>query len=182
MGLGFLKPMLLPLEKFNGLSKGKDVSEKVRNLNKSWRKLWKLVKRIKVKEFSLLEYIEYYSFSTQFWSGDLYICPYYSMYTEREKQFVLSVYLWQGKVPLSLIVLPILSILLHILFVKGGGASASKNPDPYYLFSIFVSHPYALDQCVFLNTTYPVLLGHKFDLKFAYNVTSFLQPKLVIKL
>ena len=42
-----------------------------------------------------------------------------SKYTEREKQFVLSVYLWQGKVTptLSLIVKPILSVWLHTLFV-----------------------------------------------------------------
>ena len=42
------------------------------------------------------------------------------MYTKKGKQFVLSVYLWQGKVaptPLSLILLSILYVLLRTLFV-----------------------------------------------------------------
>ena len=68
---------------------------------------------------------------------DLYICAYYSMYTKKGKEFVLSrsQETKQGSTPLSLVLLPVLYVLLRTRFVTSRPSCLawdSKNLDLYY--------------------------------------------------
>ena len=78
----------------------------------------------------------WYSLSTQFWSEDLCLCPYYSVYTEREMLFPSHFTFVGTKVSLANFVTH--PLCFHTAYKMTSHpsvlawASDSKNPDLYY--------------------------------------------------